>query len=451
MIRTFTYATAAILTLVLSGCGSERPKPGSVAKEWAENTRNLGIIPIYPPRERVYPGDIYISAIFDYVTIEDGAEYLYTITPFRYDHLDLQQEFKNEAADTRLMPAMASYTNGGNSTTPWAMPKHGVNGGRLNGLIAFPGFTFASMKEFTVGANITNGAWGALFGGSRTTEYLVSYSVPAAEYISLELRPLLQNIRSYRAKITASQVKDIRDLGRSLQKAYVGDTPPIMAIIIPSEVYYARSIDVTISSADGTGVQFSAVTMAMVELSARKQKLQDQLVSIGELGPPQNTQDKPENGAKPPKPDVKPASPDSSEKPGNDTDGNTENITATSLRTQISSIQTEIATLAKSAIPSAPGVTGSVSASNANGVTLTQTFYYPIAVGYKGLTYRLNAFAALPKPGNSPKAAATETDGAIDDSEGGLISRDPRFLKGRETTKKIDMDDCNAKYQHIPC
>lgn len=155
------------LLLCTSACESSRPKPGFVAKEWADNTRKLGITPIFPPRERVFPGDIYVTAIHPAKIVEDGPAQIYTVLPFRYDHLDLKNEFITEANDNRLMPSMPQYKNADTSSTPWAMPSHNVGTKRLNGLVAFPGFTFASLSESELGFNVTNGAWGALFGGGR--------------------------------------------------------------------------------------------------------------------------------------------------------------------------------------------------------------------------------------------------------------------------------------------
>lgn len=280
------------LVAAIAGCESSRPKPGFVAKEWSDNTRKLGITPVFPPREKVYPGDVYITTVFDQEVIDDGPERIYTVSPYRYDHIDLDSEFKKESLDDRKMPALADYKVGASISKTWEMPPHNIkDGGRLNGLVAFPGFTFASISEADLGFNITNGAWGGLFGGGRNSKYMISYSVPAAEYVSLELKPMMEKVRLYRSKLTASQLRDIYDLAKNLQGTYEKDPIPNIAIVIPAEVYYARSIEVTITSADAFSAQASAVTMAMVELSQKKQKLQDQLLALEGMAP-----DKPKQG-----------------------------------------------------------------------------------------------------------------------------------------------------------
>lgn len=213
---------------------------------------------------------------------------------------------------------------------------------------------------------------------------MVSYSVPAAEYVSLELKPVLAKARAYKRGLTTAQILDLHDLAFTLKELHV-ETQPSIGIVIPTEVYYARSIDVTVSTADASSGQLSAVTMAMVELSTRKQNLQDQLISLGGTSPPE---------VSPEQPKAKVTNETDSPSGGPTTGETTKNNSSrqTLLQSQISSIQSEMAQLSKSVIPDAPGVTGSVTRSSANGVTLSQTFYYPVAVGFRGLTYDLNEF-----------------------------------------------------------
>ncbi len=64
---------ACILVLSLSmwtlaGCAFTAAPPGHVAKEWATAFRELQLTPIFPPREDVQVGDIYI------VPVEPGEE-----------------------------------------------------------------------------------------------------------------------------------------------------------------------------------------------------------------------------------------------------------------------------------------------------------------------------------------------------------------------------------------
>lgn len=48
-----------LMSMALLGCESAAPK-GHVAKQWAQTMRELDIVPVFPPREDVQVGDVYI-------------------------------------------------------------------------------------------------------------------------------------------------------------------------------------------------------------------------------------------------------------------------------------------------------------------------------------------------------------------------------------------------------
>jgi len=277
------------------------------------------------------------------------------------------------------MPAMARFSAQGSDTATWALPTHNApSGKRLNGLVAFPGFTFASISESDLGFNITNGSWGALFGGGRKSEYTVSYTIPAAEYISLELKTLLSNIRDYRKNLGAEQLEDIQQLAAVLGETQEKDDPGI-GVMFLYEVFYARSIDVTIISNDASAIKGSAVLASMIELSERKRALQSKLLAVGDIAPPSDS------GG-----NVQAQGGSSKVEVSNKQNSNTSN--RDQLQQELDLIQNEIAALSRATIPNAPGVTGSITRSSINGVTLTQNFYYPIAIGFRALTYDVKNF-----------------------------------------------------------
>ncbi|WP_223542514.1 hypothetical protein [Pseudomonas sp. BF-RE-26] len=355
------------------------------------NTRQLGINPIFPPRERVYPGDLYIAPFYRDLDQSKVSPLYFTITAQRFDHVDMSFALDEEQLIDTL-PEMQDYTDdSGKVITPWTLnPYPGskgrrggrqISGGRINGLVAFPGFTFASLSESDIGVNITNGAWGALFGGGRKARYSVSYSVPAAEYISIPLKTAMETFRAYVAGLSVGAKDDIKLISKSMSSQETSDVITVM--ILPTEVFYARAIDITVSADDALSANLSAVTMAMVELSAEKTKLQSQLLklrginssmpSVKEEGEVINTEEAKEAGNKGAK-DKESAQP-----------SNQKQISA--LESQIENIQSQIDNTSRSVIPSVPGVTGSVTRASAYGVTLRQVFQYPIAIGYRGLSF----------------------------------------------------------------
>ena len=59
--RTSAGVVLLLGALLLSGCTTV--KPGFAMREWSKNMRELGIVPVYPPREDVQVGDVYVYSI----------------------------------------------------------------------------------------------------------------------------------------------------------------------------------------------------------------------------------------------------------------------------------------------------------------------------------------------------------------------------------------------------
>jgi hypothetical protein len=350
-----------VCTGLVVGCSASKPQPGLIAKQWSDNARQLGISPIYPPRERFEPGDVYLGITVPSSLIGKMPNEFYTVTPKRYGHIDLSKELALEQ-QRQALPATASYVNeAGTSLTPWNMQDYPATGGRVNGLVAFPGFSFASASDTDLGVNLTNRAWGGLFGFSKKSRYLVSYTVPAAESISVPLDKVLAATAPYFHQIKLNQINvPLVNLGNSMLEGMPQGVKA--SLVVVTEVYYARAIDVTISATDSDSAQLSATTMKLVDLSEKKAKLQQELLKLKVATPP------------PPQPPAP----------------NTTQNTIALLESQINDLQANIETSAQAAVPSIPGATGSVSRSSATGVTLRQVFKYPIAIGYRGVSFALD-------------------------------------------------------------
>lgn len=115
------FIVISTCTALVLGCSASKPKPGLIAKQWSDNTRQLGISPIYPPRERFEPGDIYLAVTVPASKIGEMPDGFYTTTPIRYGQLDLTSNFTKEQ-QRRQLPAMPSYVNeSGTAVTPWNM------------------------------------------------------------------------------------------------------------------------------------------------------------------------------------------------------------------------------------------------------------------------------------------------------------------------------------------
>lgn len=353
------WIVSAVGVGALAGCASSKPEPGAVAQAWSSNTRQLAISPLFPPRERFYPGDLYIAASLSAADSKKDKSHNYLLRSHRFDHVDLSDALKAEQTIATL-PALASYKDeAGKDVSTWPLSAYPASGGRVNGLVAFPGFTFASASSSQLGANVSNGGWGALFGGAHQSHYTVSYSVPAAEYISVPMRAAMAAFRQYRTGLDSSSLNDLALLAHSVRPQDGG-----AVLVYPNEVYYARALDITVTADDATSANLSAVTLAMVEMSDRQTKLQTELDKL--RGTPAAA------GA---------AAPAASATKQGEIDR---------LQSQIDTLQTRLDQAARSVVPSVPGVTGSVTRSSSQGVTLRQTFNYPVAIGYRGVEFDID-------------------------------------------------------------
>lgn len=385
--------------LVLSGCQSDRPDPGAVAKEWSTNTSQLGIRPIYPPRE-VYPGDVFISVGYDVDSIDEIPTKAFNILPIRYAHIPNLKEVAALEKDRLRFPIDTSNTN--------AVPLKGFpnnNDDRINSLVAFPGFSFASTADVNLGANIPTSIWAAMFSTSSKSTYSVSYSVPRAECISYEVGSVRTRVNTYLAHLETGDISNIQDTALSLripqniQKKY-GAAP---ILVIPYEVYYARTLDVTVNALDGSSAQLSATALSFAELSDKKQKLEDKLVALTEKtattgnGTGEGAAQQPAAAA--PKvaaaaapnaaaPVIAAAEKPASAPPVEQTAAEQQSQ-VTALKAQIASVQQQLDATEKALLPTVPGVTGSITRISATGVSLSQTFSIPVAIGYRSIQYTI--------------------------------------------------------------
>jgi hypothetical protein len=394
----------------LAGCGSSKPTPGVVAENWSTNTEQLGIQAIYPPRAHFEVGDVFIARATSAGQKLRTSDYV--LGSIKIDHIDMSEALYR-SAPTVTFESTDTYDDGttnGPVSTRKALPLT-VHNRVINSLVAFPGFTFASLAESDVGVNVTSSAIGALFGFGRRSQYSVSYSVPSGETYGvtyLEGRRRFDDVARTRYSVTDRQW--MRDAAKALQSTHSKNSDgsgPILVFV--TDVYLTRSIDVTVSAQDGMSASFSTLTLSMVELSDKKKSLEDQLAKLrkpaqGQAVAPTPTAAPDSNAgegagkvrvaddtvatagapAKPeqPKPADKPATPP---------------VTA-SQQTEIDKVEAELVQVnaqmrqqVDQIAPDLPGVTGSVVRSSALGVKLRQAFAQPVAIGYRGINYSIES------------------------------------------------------------
>lgn len=344
-------------------------QPGSVAKQWSENTSQLGIKPIFPPREGFYPGDIVLLAA--YTPAEDSKQRsapveFYNIHPVYYDNLDYCDVFENHRSRP-TPPKTENYILDGEAMTPWTSSAFkysdfkcdttNIGDFNLNEPTAFPAFSFASLSTAGLGANFTSGWFGGRLGAGSDNQNDITYSVPSSEALSVKTKHIMSLFSEYwNNKNQRPHASLIRALAKSqaLPDQDLQSTKPVIALV--HEVHYARSMDISISASQALSAQFSAAAQAMIDLTEKKSQLQEEISTI-EQAAPANLQNQ------------SPA----------------ENPAIAKLKSDLQDITSNIETLGKLVAPDAPGVTGQVTRSSSSGITMTQVFPKPLAIGYRAV------------------------------------------------------------------
>lgn len=389
--------------VLLTACQSERPQPGAIAQEWAMNTIQMGIKPVYPLTE-MSPGDVFLSVGYNVDSMADIPTKAFEIQPIIYANLDLSHIPSHEQEPGRFIypidnsdskkPAFKALTN---------------SQGRANCSVSFPGFSFASTLDYNLGANIPTSVWAAMFSTAHQSKYSVSYSVPSSQCVRVQVSRLMPLASQYLYGLDAAQMANMKNASMSLtipadlRKKY--NARPI--VVIPYIVYSADALDVTINALDGSSTQLSATALALVQLSDQKQLLETKIRQLGgqpaapgEAGndaaeaqgaapspPGQGAQEAPAvaGGAQP-----KAVAGQQDAPQGEGAAPQPDRLA--SLQAQLAAVEQQLKATVQASTPSLPGVTGSVTRLSTTGITLHQVFNPPLAMGYRALQFELPGY-----------------------------------------------------------
>ncbi len=216
----FMRFSCAAMLLLLSACGGQQN--GFVGRSWSENMRELGIYPIYPPREDFQVGDLFLSptsperaAEFD----QDGR-----VMPLAVwlASLDLRKVIDNfyvnrpEFPKTSDAVAAAIKQQGEDGHKVVGQPTGDTNmfikttpANRLR-LVGFPEFLSASYRGGNLGAFIP--AEGFLLGlgfGAEDVES-VTFKVPAAESFGLPAPLVLSLLVDEAGELNLKEIKGVK-------------------------------------------------------------------------------------------------------------------------------------------------------------------------------------------------------------------------------------------------
>lgn len=385
-----------ILTAVISGC-AETQEPGIVAKEWARNTRQLNIFPIFPPKERFYPGDVYIFPFVSPNMIDKVPSKFYTIKPIRFTRFDVSDLLEEEQAIPTLPQTQGWDTLGNANSRTGAFVSYPSSEARQNGVIAFPGYSFASVSDVSLGLGTVTSALAQTFSFASSSKRNITFSVPYAEVISLDFSSAMDRFLLYKVSVDKNETSKLQYLDRQMQMLIdnlldnsnnnYGITP---GIVFVTDVYYARSINVTITSTDGISASESATLAKLTALTSQKQSL---VTKLNEL--------KAQNKALNAKPGNNEAAAGEPSKSAQNSSGvaasSDQNSTPEidSLASQINALDLQLKVLSQSIAPDTLGFTGNITRASGNSVTLNQVFKYPVAIGYNGITMPVKDFIEM--------------------------------------------------------
>ncbi|PCR96348.1 hypothetical protein CP336_12355 [Pseudomonas fluorescens] len=402
--NTLYRLTIGILCMASVGC-SNRPERGAVVQQWSANTEQLNFKPIFPPRGNFEVGDFYVVR-----AAKAGAKMKtvdYYMGSVWFDRMRLDDELRKAAPyiTAAKTPADKSGLVATTSVPDLYLPNSSV---KINALVAFPGFTFASLAESDIGLGVSNSSIGALFGGARKSSYSVAYSVPVAETYGVLYGDAHVAADRYLSKYTNIQREKLQEAVVSLKNDTKADdkNDTTSVLVLVTQVYLARSLDVVISSTESNGAQFSAVTRALTDLDERKTAIETQLRALKPAAKGESAADGKGADAKAgdtAKADAaKAAASDKAVAQKPEVVPATNQALIRQKEAELAQVNADIRKRVESVTPAMPGVTGSVVKSSASGLTLRQVFDAPVAIGYSGINIDIDKLVATGKVSEAP-------------------------------------------------
>lgn len=263
-----TWMVLFLMAMGLAGCAST--PPGYVAREWSKAMRELGITPVFPPREDLQVGDIYMSPSTperEAVLLDETGFVplgLWVGTVVLDDTLD---EFYKARDSFPATPA----TGTSQPTAPGTDNIFRSGDTKRLRIVGFPMFMSATFNQGSLSGLIPIEAVSVAFGVSLFGSKTVNVSVPRAESYGLPAASL------YNALVPAPganqptpekkwsppaagglEAKDLESYLSTGQLIEAAKDPewskrPYAYLRVITEVFYARELDVAIDSTEGRG------------------------------------------------------------------------------------------------------------------------------------------------------------------------------------------------------
>jgi hypothetical protein len=362
----------AACALALCGCASPI-KSGFVSEQWTTNMEELGIYPVFPPREDIYVGDIYVT-----YGAADAAAPTASATPSAgsprpklptlgvyFARLDVAQKLKAQYA--------ARPEFGGAPVTPSSIFDGPAAQTRLK-TVAFPYFFSATATGAEIGAFVPVDGLPLKAGLGLDSIKSASVTVSAAESYALPWSDLAEEVFDDDGKLfVRGRFNAAKSLARARQLADFASenaAPLFVDITVISEVFYARSFDVTFHLANdvaaSVGVSLPAIPGAPAADVAASSAVDATATST-------KAKMASANAATAAVAASAPSAIQASD-------------VAAAVKAQADAAQAKAEGLA----PSSPGVKVGFVKSQGGDVGLRSTYDHAIAIGYRGVRYRMN-------------------------------------------------------------
>ncbi|MBK1667979.1 hypothetical protein CKO28_08010 [Rhodovibrio sodomensis] len=398
---------AGVAALGLTGCSVGE---GFVAREWSREIRQLQIEPVFPPREDFHVGDVYLPAQKygdDAEPADKGARVPIAtwMTTVNLQSVGNDGDMKNSVHDDKAKGGTRIIENGllskfyGNRVTYPATGFKKASDGKSSKVadvsvldckdvappvansscniftdnektklrrlrvVGFPTFLSTEITEGSLSAFVPAEAFTAALGLEFGDVRSVSVSVPVAESIGLPATDMLSALKTSviddKKKCSPGTINAI--LPREQRDANTDAAPGFFHMLVVTEVYYTRNIDISIRTEESFGLGANVKPIIPDTTFAKN-----------------NTSEKPQTQAQ------------STQKPDNGNSG-PENKKGESRNPSLHAAQTRIGDLQKavSDLPTTPGVNLQLLSVADGRVGMRRMFSRPIAIGYRGLSLKV--------------------------------------------------------------
>lgn len=376
--------TCGLLTAVLLSACNEAGD-GVVVREWSKSMRELGIYPVFPPREDLYAGDIFVSQ----VDAAPPPSSLQTGLPplgLFFSSIDINLFAKAHYLHRPEFPASAaSIPVGSNVFDPPRAQS------RLK-TVAFPFFLKATASGAEVGALIPVDLlpWKAGLGlksvksASVTVSSAESYSIPWLQIDDL----LTDENGQFAIPTNRGRAVSSEETVKSLRKVAIGSDGKAAThidVTVISEVFYARTFDVTLHISSDAALSIAG------EIPSPAQAASNRAAAVA-------------SGI----------STDASSNSASAASAVAAAETATSVAAAEAAKLQNLIDKAKNLAPLTPGISAGVSMSSTGDIGLRRTYDRPIAIGYRGVRYRIS----LAEAGANARAVAPPTEHPLSGQDG---------------------------------